>query len=221
MTKLTEGQHAGEGLLSEAQFHRSRGRAVIASGSGVIVPGMVLGKITRGEISVAKTDVGGGKGAITLATPAYGAGVQAGAYKVVFVHEETDLGGFHIYRPDGTFLTAGKVGVAVDSEVKFTIADATDFVAGDTALVTVTIAEGSGEYTPSPAAEEEGFEGAEVACAVALYGCDATDAAQEISIIERDAEWRIGALFYEASVDDADKEAAKRVQLAAVGIIAR
>ncbi|XAI96335.1 head decoration protein D [Microcystis phage Mae-JY30] len=126
MTKFTEGRHAGEGLLSEANFHRSRDKAVIKSGSGVIQPGTILGKITTG-----------------------------------------------------------------------------------------------GKYAPSPNAEVEGIEGAQTGIAIAIYGCDATSADQEIAIISRDAEWRIGALVYEASVDNDAKRATKRAQLAAVGIIAR
>lgn len=126
MTKFTEGRHAGEGLLSEANFHRSRGKATIKSGSGVIEPGLILGKITTG-----------------------------------------------------------------------------------------------GKFAPSPAAETVGIEGAETAVAIAIYGCDATAADQEIAIVERDAEWRIGAVVYEASVDTDPEKLAKRTQLAAVGIILR
>lgn len=46
MVTYTEGRHPGEGLLSEANFHRSRDKITILSGSGVLVPGTVLGKIT-------------------------------------------------------------------------------------------------------------------------------------------------------------------------------
>ena len=126
MTKLTEGRHAGEGLLSEANFHRSRGKATIKSGSGLIEPGAILGKITTG-----------------------------------------------------------------------------------------------GKFAPSPAAETVGIEGAETALAIAIYGCDATAADQEIAIIERDAEWRISAAVYEATVDTDAEKLVKRTQLAAVGIILR
>ena len=80
---------------------------------------------------------------------------------------------------------------------------------------------GSGGFVPSADAEVEGSEGAEVACAIALYGCDATDAAQKIAIIERDAEWNGQTLTFDDSVDDADKKAAKAVQLSSVGIIVR
>ena len=126
MTKFTEGRHAGEGLLSEANFHRSRGKATIKSGSGLIEPGAILGKITTG-----------------------------------------------------------------------------------------------GKFAPSPAAETVGIEGAQTAVAIALYGCDATAADQEIAIIERDAEWRISAAVYEATVDTDAEKLVKRTQLAAVGIILR
>jgi len=126
MTKFTEGRHAGEGLLSEANFHRSRGKATIKSGSGLIEPGAILGKITTG-----------------------------------------------------------------------------------------------GKFAPSPAAETVGIEGAQTAVAIAIYGCDATAADQEIAIVERDAEWRIGAVVYEASVDTDAEKLAKRTQLATVGIILR
>lgn len=46
MTTLTEGTHAGEFLLSEAPGTLSRETVTIASGSGAITAGMVLGKIT-------------------------------------------------------------------------------------------------------------------------------------------------------------------------------
>ena len=126
MTTFTEGRHPGEGLLSEANFHRSRGKATIKSGSGVIQPGQIIGKITA-----------------------------------------------------------------------------------------------DGKFAPSPAAETVGVEGAQTAVAIAIYGCDATSADQEIAIVERDAEWRIGAVVYEATVDTDAEKLAKRTQLAAIGIILR
>ena len=46
MTTLTENPHAGEFLISEANGTQSREVVTIASGSGVIKAGMVLGKIT-------------------------------------------------------------------------------------------------------------------------------------------------------------------------------
>lgn len=46
MTTFTEGVHFSEGLLSEANGTRSRDMITIVSGSGVIAPMTVLGKIT-------------------------------------------------------------------------------------------------------------------------------------------------------------------------------
>ena len=46
MATLTEGKHTAEYLLSEAEGHRSRDNIKIASGSGVVKVGTVLGKVT-------------------------------------------------------------------------------------------------------------------------------------------------------------------------------
>lgn len=46
MATVYEGRHAGEFLLSEANFHRSRDNIVIESGSGVVEAGTLLGKVT-------------------------------------------------------------------------------------------------------------------------------------------------------------------------------
>lgn len=48
MAILTEGRHAAEGLLSEANFHRSRDNITVASGAGKLSAGTVLGKLTTG-----------------------------------------------------------------------------------------------------------------------------------------------------------------------------
>lgn len=47
-TVFTEGRRPGEALLSEGAGQISREAVVIASGSGVIAPGSVLGKFTSG-----------------------------------------------------------------------------------------------------------------------------------------------------------------------------
>ena len=50
-TVFNEGRHTGEFLLSEGNGQISREAVVIASGSGVIAPGSVLGKFTSGANS--------------------------------------------------------------------------------------------------------------------------------------------------------------------------
>lgn len=49
MTVFTEGRHPGEFLMSEANGWRSRGKAVIASGTGVFEPGTIVGIITASK----------------------------------------------------------------------------------------------------------------------------------------------------------------------------
>jgi hypothetical protein len=80
----------------------------------------------------------------------------------------------------------------------------------------------SGKYRLAPAAEVAGDEGAEVARAVLLEAVDATEAdatgliAARGPLIVSEA-----ALVLDETVDDATKEAAKKAELAAAGIIVR
>jgi hypothetical protein len=46
MTVFTEGKHPAEGILSEANGQRSRDNITVVSGSGVIAPMTVLGRVT-------------------------------------------------------------------------------------------------------------------------------------------------------------------------------
>lgn len=104
-------------------------------------PGVYQVRCIGGLLSAAKTDVtGSGKGAITLASPAYGADAKVGVYKIVFIEPATNLGNFQVEDPDGIIIGTGVAGSAFDStHVKFTIADgSTDFAAGDTGLITIT-----------------------------------------------------------------------------------
>lgn len=221
MDTLTSDKRPLAVLLSEANGKRSRETITIKEGAGKLDPGTIVGKIAgdAGDVTVTKTDVGGGKGAVTLAVPAYGAGVLEGDYRVTIIEPAADAGKFEVVGPDGVAIGIGTVGVAFTGLVKFTLADAaTDFAGGDVALIHVAIADGTdaGLYTPSPAAGP-----GSVASAVLLYGVDATDADAEVVAALRDCEVKVDDLIYAASVDDADKKAAKRAQLAAATIIPR
>jgi len=222
MPVFTEGRHAAEFVMSEAEAGYSRDNIVIASGQGKLAPGSVVGKITKGgEVSVTKTDVGGGKGAITLAAPAYGAGVQEGRYRVIVVEAATNAGQFIIEGPDGVVALSGTIGVAVDDVLKFTWADAaTDVEAGDIAYIDVAIADPAdvGKYAFSP---NTGSTGAEEASAVILYGVDATDVAVKVPALVRHSSVNGNIIAYHSSVDDDAKKAAKNAQLRAAGIVVR
>lgn len=223
MTTLPEGRHAAEFLLSEASRTRSRAAITILSGEGVLVAGQVVGLVAAdtGAVTVGEPAVvGTGDGVLTAADPAYGAGVLEGTYTVLFTEKATDLGDFVVLRPDGTVDGHGRVGVAYDGQVKFTIADGdADFIAGDTITLAVTIADGdAGKYR---SADPTNADGSGAAKAIILYGVDATSADVEVAAILRDAEVNGNLLTYDAAVDDAPKKATKIAELAAVGIFVR
>lgn len=139
------------------------------------VRGTVLGKIATnaGAVTVgAPVITGTGTGALTRATPAYSATVQEGTYTVLFTDETTNAGEFVVLRPDGTIDGYGKVAVAYDGQVKFTIADSTDYLAGDTVTLAVTIADTSaGKYVKSLSAA---VNGSQTAVAILAEDCDAS-----------------------------------------------
>lgn len=93
MTTLTEGTHRGEFLLAEAEGTISREVVTIASGSGVITAGMVLGKITASG-KYKPYDDDNADGSETAAAIAYDAVDATSADKqlaVIFRHAEVKL----------------------------------------------------------------------------------------------------------------------------------
>jgi hypothetical protein len=219
MTVFTEGRKPAEGILSEANGQRSRDNVVITAGSGVIAPMTVLGRIISGAVAVVAGASGAGKGALTLATPAFGPDVKAGIYRVIIVEPVANLGNFTVEDPDGNTIGSGVVGTPFVGPIRFTVADgATDHAAGDIITVTVTVAAGSGKLVPSSMTATDGSQNA---VAIAIYGGDATSADLSVAALVRDAEVRGSALTYHSTVDTAPERAAKAAQLAAVGIIVR
>jgi hypothetical protein len=141
MTELSEGRHPAAFVLSEAQGKRSRANLLIAA-SMTVLAGTVLAAIAAGSGVTVGTPAftGTGNGAITLANPAYGAGVQAGTYVVRLIEAGSDSGQFEVIRPDGTIDGLATVATAYDGQVKFTIADgATDFSAAAQFTIGVSI----------------------------------------------------------------------------------
>ena len=83
---------------------------------------------------------------------------------------------------------------------------------------TVVAVVASGKFV---AANATGSDGSQTAVGVLLYGVDATSADAPVAAITRDAEVKASALVYDVSVDQPAEFAAKKAQLAAVGIIIR
>lgn len=224
MTKFNEGRHPGEFLMMEANGFRSRGKATVKSGAGKFDPGTILGKITCGAAtSAAKSGGNTGTGTLVLdaSTPIL-SGAIPGVYQVRFVTATV----FNVIGPDGKSIGSGAIGgsngntMTFANVIKFALTQAaTVFVIGDG--FDITIAAGSGKYIPSPNALTAGAEGAEIACAVAIYGGDATSADVDVAIIERDAEINWSRVVFDSTVDSNPKKLVKKTQLAAAGIIGR
>ncbi|MER8591453.1 head decoration protein [Mesorhizobium sp. M1182] len=221
MTTVTEGRHAGEFLLSEANFHRSRDNATVAF-LQTLLAGTVLGRIAvvAGVVTTAAADAGNtaGSGALTLANPAVSSRVKDGVYNIICTEPATNGGTFEVTDPTGKSIGKAAVGVAFNKEIKFTIADATDFVAGDRFTVTVAADADDFQYV---AYNPAGTDGSEVAAAIALYpAVTPADATAAIAIIARSAEVNGHQLEWPAGIAAADKADAVQA-LEARGIIIR
>lgn len=138
---LTEGAHAAEFLISEANGARSRENIVILGGVDpnprVLTAGMVLGRRLTGSATATANAGNTGTGAVGTITVA--GAVKQGIYRVIFIEPATNAGVFEVEDPDGIPLGQGNVGaVFAKGGLSFTIADATDFVAGDGFAIQVT-----------------------------------------------------------------------------------
>ncbi|MDB5582825.1 MAG: putative phage protein Gp19 [Bradyrhizobium sp.] len=206
-------------LVSEANGYRSREQIVIASGAGVLKPGMVLGKTSFGAASpAAKSGGNTGNGTITMdvSTPIL-AGAKTGVYTVRCITAASNGGTFRVEDPDGAVLGDVAVAATFADDIKFVIADgATDFIVGDG--FDISIAAGSGKYVPySPA----GLDGRQNACAILFEGCDATSADVRRVVTARSSEVEAAALQWGAGVTTDNHKNTALAALAALGIAAR
>jgi hypothetical protein len=142
MPELTEEQHKGEFLVTEANGSLSRESATVLSGQN-LKPGHVLGKVAVGTATGAAVSGNTGNGAISAVSA--GATAKPGVYTANCIEPATNGGTFSVEDPDGVNVGTAAVGTPFAGPVNFTIADgATDFVAGD--RFTITVAAGSGKY---------------------------------------------------------------------------
>jgi hypothetical protein len=103
-----------------------------------LVRGTVLGKkVTAGTIAGA-ADAGNTSGSGAIGTLSVGTGAQLGVYRAVCIEPAANAGTFAVFDPSGVEIGKATVAVAFTGQVNFTIADATDFVAGDAFSITVS-----------------------------------------------------------------------------------
>lgn len=96
MVTYTEGRHAAEFVMSEANRMRSRDNIVVASGQGVLAPGTVVGKITvGGEYAIsANAEVLGDEGAETAtAILLYEVDATSAAVEVAAITRDAEVNG--------------------------------------------------------------------------------------------------------------------------------
>lgn len=219
MTTLTEEKHAMAFLVSEGPNNHSRDAITILAGSSATRPltaGMVLGKRITGTASAtaaAGNTGNGAMGAITVTGPA-----KPGIHRLVIIEPGSNVGTFVVFDPDGIPGIKGVVASAYSfGGLAFTLADDTDFVAGDSFTIEV-VHTGTKWLQWDP----EGTLGEAVAAGVLCYDITAPDGADMpggLAIVRGPVQVTASELNF-SDADAAEIVVGKR-QLAALGIIAR
>ena len=213
MTELTEEQHAGEFIVTEANGSLSRESATVLSGQN-LKAGHVLGKVAVGTATGAAVSGNTGNGAISAVSA--GATAKAGVYTANLIEPAANGGTFSVEDPDGVNVGTAVVGTPFAGPVNFTIADgATDFVAGD--RFTITVAAGSGKYKEY---NPPNTDGSETAVALLLDNVDATSADVTAVAITRNVEVNAAELVWFSGATS-DQKNTGLGQLKAQTIIAR
>lgn len=223
----TESQRLGAVLKYE--FEREMGfcrKAVTAyeSGAKTYTPGTVLGK-TLVSGSAAAVAGGANTGNGTMGSITVSSHAKVGQYVLRITVASSNAGAFELLNSNGSVVGTGNVASAfVGAGLAFTLADgATDFIVGDTFVITVT---GTEKYKILENTASDGsaaFAGIYIGASNGL-GIDTSVAATTdttVLILERGpALVAKEGLTLGASINTAAEKAALYAQMAAVGIIA-
>lgn len=210
MTVLTEGNHAGEFIVSEESIDY---RNVETIGiSGLIKAGTVLGvKLNTPAVSApGASNIGNGvMGAVVV-----GGTAKIGTYILTMTSESANAGGFAVEYPDGTAVGVGTVAVEFASGgLTFTLADgAEDFDIGDVFTITV-----SGEYLPL---EIAAVDGTQYAQGILFDNIDTTSASDEAVILNKDCVVNGAEIVLPVDITDAETSVVVQ-QLANIGVIVK
>lgn len=223
----TETKRLGDVLKYE--FEREMGfcrKAVTAyeSGAKTYTPGTVLGK-TLVSGSAAAVAGGANTGNGTMGSITVSSHAKVGQYVLRITVASSNAGAFELLNSNGSVVGTGNVASAfVGAGLAFTLADgATDFIVGDTFVITVT---GTEKYKILENTASDGsaaFAGIYIGASNGL-GIDTSVAATTdttVLILERGpAMVAKEGLTLGASINTAAEKAALYAQMAAVGIIA-
>lgn len=212
MPVQTEKGHTAEFIISEATRTRSRQNCIVGASQMLLVGALVAASLATAaaEATAAAGNTGTGvMGAITVDADA-----QLGVYILTIIEPASAGGTFSLEGPDGVELPTGKIGVAYNGLINFTLADGDpDFAAGDSFEIEVTADDDEQQVV----AWEVG------ATAVGIIIEEVTTAADETAksvIIDGDAEVNGNLLAYPEGSTLADKVEA-RSQLRRLGIKVR
>ncbi len=134
----TETAHTGEFIISEAQRTRSRDNIVVAA-SQILGPGQLITRTLVGALAALATAAAGNTGNGTVGSLTVDANAPLGVYVLTIIEPASNGGTFSLEGPDGVELPPGKVAVAYNGPINFTLADGgTDFAAGDRIEIEVT-----------------------------------------------------------------------------------
>lgn len=212
----TRPKFAHDWCAHEGDLQFSRAAAVVASGSGKVVTGTVMGRVAVGAASsAAKTGGNTGNGTLTLdvTTPVLST-ARSGVYTVRCIEAASNGGIFRVEDPSGVVLGDVAVGATWSEQIKFAIADgASDFIVGDGFDITVAV--GSRKVKPLSLTA---VDGTQIADCILHVGVDATSADIETAVNVRDTKVIDNQLTWPAGITT-DQKAAAMAQLAAKGIV--
>lgn len=213
MGEQTEKAHAGEFLISEASRSRSRDDVVYAA-SQTIVPGQLISRILSGSVAATVTAAAGNTGNGAMGAVTADADADLGVYVLTILEPAANGGTFSLEGPNGVELPSGKVAVAYNGRINFTLADgSTDFAAGDRIEI---------EIARDAAVDQwKAFDGTDDVDGIAFdHAVTGVGETAKGVAITGDAEVNSHLLTYFAGATLADKVEA-RAQLRRLGIKAR
>ncbi len=219
---FSEGRHAAEFLLSEANSHRSRDNLLLAASQTIIAGTILVASVIAAGVAAAVTadaDNAADTGTLTMdgATPILD-DAQNGTYRAVCIAVAANGGTFEVFDPAGVAIGKVTVGAAFANQIKFVIADgATDFAAGEGFAIKVGIEDADLKYAAMP---NTGPAGAKLAIALYNVVTGPAETTTKTAGITRDAEVAGPRLEWPDGISAAVKAEAIAA-LASQGIIVR
>ena len=202
-TVYSESNYDSDVVLDELNKDGSREKVTVLSGQNLAI-GTVLGKALFGGVT--ETHAGNtGNGVMTpdATTPAL-ANAQVGVYSAKCITASANGGAFEVFDPHGNSLGIIAVAATFANQIKFVIADgATDFIVGDTFLVTVAAGTLKVKIL-TPAA----LDGTQIAYGIICPACDASLADVAGAAIVRNAIVKDTGLVWPGGISAGDKAAA-------------